>query len=294
MKDYEQNLSNSILTETGKNGKKYSPAGQCLSGYSPLESGQGSPGVSGGIGTSAGATKVYKLGSSGQEVKQILRRLWAEEGNSGIIIDGNFGSETEEAVIMFQRSKQIEDDDIVGGGTWRKLFPTLKRYGSGTKADNKDLQVLLNYQNYYVGTPAGVVGAKTWQFLFLDDPKQGGDFNTGTNIYKIGSSGDKVKQIQRRLTFEPNITDITVDGQFGTKTEKAVRVFQNTRGILVDGIVGNGTWRTLFPTLQEGRGNKDDVSALQRLMEYQCYKVDQDGIFGPKLKEAITFKVFAG
>jgi peptidoglycan hydrolase-like protein with peptidoglycan-binding domain len=56
---------------------------------------------------------------------------------------------------------------------------------------------------------------------------------------KKGSSGDFVKAIQRALK-------ITADGKFGNQTEMAVRNYQKTKNLQVDGIVGKNTWKSLF------------------------------------------------
>jgi N-acetylmuramoyl-L-alanine amidase len=57
---------------------------------------------------------------------------------------------------------------------------------------------------------------------------------------KLGSSGDIVKTIQRKLG------GLVVDGDFGPKTEAAVKHFQKTMNKVVDGIVGPQTWDSLF------------------------------------------------
>lgn len=55
---------------------------------------------------------------------------------------------------------------------------------------------------------------------------------------KLGSKGDTVKKLQKAL-------NLTVDGDFGPKTDKAVREFQTKNKLTVDGIVGNNTWKAL-------------------------------------------------
>jgi lysozyme family protein len=66
-----------------------------------------------------------------------------------------------------------------------------------------------------------------------------------------GSIGDAVKQVQLRLRAL-GIPPGTIDGEFGERTEEAVRVFQ-ARGadlsgepLEIDGIVGPTTWTALF------------------------------------------------
>ena len=57
-------------------------------------------------------------------------------------------------------------------------------------------------------------------------------------IIKKGSKGDAVKTLQRAL-------NITIDGDFGLKTEAAVKEFQKAHNLIADGIVGPNTWKVL-------------------------------------------------
>lgn len=63
-------------------------------------------------------------------------------------------------------------------------------------------------------------------------------------LLQWGSRGDDVVLVQRRLTqLGWSLTD---DGIFGTYTRSAVRSFQQTRSLYVDGVVGPNTWKKLF------------------------------------------------
>ena len=57
--------------------------------------------------------------------------------------------------------------------------------------------------------------------------------------YKKGSKGEGVKRIQNILHQYP-------DGIYGIMTEEAVREFQRSKGLAVDGIVGPATFALLF------------------------------------------------
>ena len=59
-------------------------------------------------------------------------------------------------------------------------------------------------------------------------------------LYKRGSRGEVVKQIQKALHLLP-------DGIFGVNTEEAVKAFQKSKGITADGIVGTKTLALLIP-----------------------------------------------
>ena len=59
-------------------------------------------------------------------------------------------------------------------------------------------------------------------------------------LYKKGSRGEIVKQIQKALHLLP-------DGIFGQLTEDAVKTFQRIHGLTPDGIVGPATLTKLIP-----------------------------------------------
>lgn len=59
-------------------------------------------------------------------------------------------------------------------------------------------------------------------------------------LYKLGSRGEMVKQIQKALNLYP-------DGIFGKITMEAVVNFQKAHGLLADGVVGAKTLALLIP-----------------------------------------------
>jgi len=60
---------------------------------------------------------------------------------------------------------------------------------------------------------------------------------------KKGSKGDEVRELQRLLREGGYL--VQIDGDFGIKTEQAVKMFQKLNHLTSDGIVGAKTWAAL-------------------------------------------------
>lgn len=67
----------------------------------------------------------------------------------------------------------------------------------------------------------------------------------GCPVLKKGAQGNITKLLQEKLVKLGYNTN-GVDGIFGSGTHSAVREFQKTRGLSIDGIVGQNTWRKLL------------------------------------------------
>lgn len=76
-------------------------------------------------------------------------------------------------------------------------------------------------------------------------PPTGGTVNVPLPVLKRGSKGGSVRSLQTLLVTKAG-QEISVDGDFGPATERAVRNVQAFFGLSVDGIVGGRTWPALF------------------------------------------------
>lgn len=107
--------------------------------------------------------------------------------------------------------------------------------GASTSADGSygslTVAAVKKYQSAHGLTADGVTGAATWTSL------------TSVNV-RPGDSGSLVKAVQVQL--RRNGYSLTVDGSFGSATSSAVKSFQQTKGLTVDGVVGPNTWRGLI------------------------------------------------
>jgi len=117
-------------------------------------------------------------------------------------------------------------------------------------------------------------------------------------LFRRGDEGEPVRDIQDRLTALAFVPGSDEPGNFSSGTETAVRRFQESRGLAVDGIVGPNTWRSivaagyklgerlLYHRVPMMRG--DDVAELQRQLSslgFDSGKVD--GVFGPDTLNAL-------
>ena len=73
-------------------------------------------------------------------------------------------------------------------------------------------------------------------------------------LLKRGDNNDNVKKLQQKLGLEPI-------GNFGPKTEDAVKAFQAKNGLTADGIVGDGTWNKLMGGVTQPSAPAPQVSA---------------------------------
>jgi peptidoglycan hydrolase-like protein with peptidoglycan-binding domain len=104
-------------------------------------------------------------------------------------------------------------------------------------------------------------------------------------IVRRGDRNFPVRPLQQLLRARNY--PVAVDGIFGPNTEAAVRSFQQSRGLVVDGVVGPQTWPRLVVQIKRG-STGDAVRALQEVMKFHDQSdgegpgVQIDGIFGPR------------
>lgn len=213
------------------------------------------------------SAKYYAVskGVEGEDIKRIQNRLY-ELGYlaTADLVTGNFGDTTEAAVIKLQEVNGLNDDGKVGRQTINLLYsedikPNFLSYGE--KSDVVlACQQRLKDLGYMTTTPDGAYGddtaAAVRQFQSRNDLVVDGYLGPSTRIalnsseaqangLMLGEQGETVTRIQQLLNKYGYLASANITGYYGEVTEKAVKSFQSSNGLSVDGSVGTQTMNKL-------------------------------------------------
>ena len=120
--------------------------------------------------------------------------------------------------------------------------------------------------------------------------------NSGPTL-ALGATGPDVSRLQR-LFVEMKLLDYEgIDGDFGPITDQVVRDFQDSAGLVVDGVVGPVTWGALpgdpdTPLLSTGSTGTEVAALQEALTAYSNADPATDpgpidGRFGPMTEAAV-------
>ena len=152
---------------------------------------------------------------------------------------------------------------------------------------------LITYQTYNGLIADGTVGMQTMRSILSSPIAASGSQGVSNKELKKGDTGNDVAKLQYRLEQLGYLQSV-IDGEYGTVTEKAVKVFQMFHGLTVTGVADrttisylNSPNAAMIGSLQyasEGYA----VSVLQTVLKSLGYFQDTvDGYFGAYTKTAV-------
>ncbi len=165
-------------------------------------------------------------------MQQKLKNLGYYRGS----VDGSFGSGTTDAVKAFQRGNGLTADGVAGGGTLSRLFSSSAKSASKAAATATPRPTAVprpTLRPTQTPIPPNI--------YVLVTPAPYGSYPT----LRRGMYGNPVQEMQQALRNQGYYYGST-DGYFGEGTENAVKSFQRTNGLDVDGVAGPATLRTLL------------------------------------------------
>ncbi|MBD2127125.1 peptidoglycan-binding protein [Microcoleus sp. ZQ-A2] len=224
---------------------------------------------------------IWQIGDRDSKVREI-QKILADSGYPSST-NGVFDQETQEAVRLFQQAEGLQVDGIVGKKTLTALSekPESRNLENQSNPDEVKLnqsnpdEVKLNQSNpdelklnqpkpdelklnqpkpdeLKLNQPkpdelklnqSNPELKKSIRWESIEEPEAQAVDESTKSVWQIGDRGSKVSEIQKQLAtagFQNN-----ANGVFDLKTQEAVRLFQQSKGLRVDGIVGEQTLTAL-------------------------------------------------
>ena len=146
--------------------------------------------------------------------------------------------------LSFYKSYIKPYSNLIDCPFWIARYPSDNKVGIDHEPDSDKKpsidKPLFAWQFTSKGSIPGIVGNVDMNILYGDMPvttqKQKTDGYIPSVVIRNGSKGNDVKWVQECLVKAGY--SVTIDGDFGTKTEKAVKSFQKAKKLTADGIVG--------------------------------------------------------
>ena len=160
-----------------------------------------------------------------------------------MVLCGDFDDYTYNSVALYKKAGRWSNtphrgDQIFFGGSGHTGIVTSVNGGTvHTIEGNKGDEVRRG--SYSVNSPS-IIGYGRPRYDLITGQMTAEDMP----LIKRGSKGSAVLQLQKMLNAKGY--KLTEDGDFGSKTEAAVKAYQKANGLEVDGEVGPMTWGVLF------------------------------------------------
>ena len=222
-----------------------------------------------------------QVGSKGAFVSELQAALKLLNFYSGEV-NGVYDKNTANAVSSFQVAAGLSPNGIVDNNTWQTLFPIPPAGESASGNNNSDFPVpseVATIRGNEIGSeevnqnistrpeprpvtspkkepatktpsrsqkPTSSSTKKPPSSQIISSSKKPGIQYTaqGFPILRLGMRGAEVLKLQKQLK-RLGFLKTSIDGDFGSLTETAVKALQKRYGLEADGVVGGATWQII-------------------------------------------------
>jgi len=200
--------------------------------------------------------EILTYGNKNKWVTELQQALH-DKGYLKVSPTGYFGTDTQAAVLGFQKDKGLKQDGLAGPATRKALLGNKYKAITATKSDSK------------AAAPADI------------------------NMISPGAQGPEVKELQTHLKTLGYYTYSKITGYYGPVTKDAVQKFQSDNDLKTDGIAGSKTLSKLYEEKTSSvilcKGDKgSDVEAIQsKLKKLKYFSGSVTGYFGTQTLGAV-------
>lgn len=239
-------------------------------------------------------------GDQGPSVRNLQQKL-QQAGFYQAPVTQLYDFSTEDAVRRFQEAANLPVDGIVGASTLEKLDNW--RTSTSSNQTQKPTSTLVRQTSTTTSTPTRQTNTANSQTRKTTTASTVTTKRRNPGFLVKGDEGEDVKNLQQRLLVAGFYYGKTT-GIFGPITEEAVKRFQESYKLDVDGVVGPATLKKL-PAIGVGGEappkpvvNKDqlrigDRGEAVRVLQQQLIQAgylqgEPNGYFGPYTKDAVN------
>jgi peptidoglycan hydrolase-like protein with peptidoglycan-binding domain len=191
--------------------------------------------------------RALRPGASGKDVRELQTAL--RRAGFSVGVDGQFGPSTVRAVKRFQRAAQLTASGVVGAKTASALRRAARAGSSAAVSGGASVNAAIRAKRPSLGRRVPI---------------------------RRGMRGHDIRVLQDLLGNAGY--DVTVDGEFGTRTYRAVKTFEQRTSRPVDGVVDAGDIEALRVAAEAGPPPEEITTTPAALAPGDQATIGPDGL----------------
>ncbi|MEG2686595.1 MAG: peptidoglycan-binding protein, partial [Christensenellaceae bacterium] len=184
---------------------------------------------------------------------------------------GYFGTDTQNAVVKFQQDSKINADGKAGPATRKLLFG----------------------DNFSEIDSSRTVSSNSPSKASEQTTAKSNKTNVSADTLNPGDKGDQISELQTKLKELEYYEYASITGYYGPVTEDAVKKFQRTNDITVDGVMGTGSLELLnsdkakYYMMYPGDNGNDIKTMQEQLSKLGYFNANATGYYGPVTEDSV-------